>query len=311
MIYIIGHKKPDLDSVASAIAFAQFQNKKHKSSAIPAITDPINNETEFILNKFNFTKPQLIKSSDIKKNDEIILVDHNEKDQRLDNLNPEQIIGIFDHHKINLDLPKPIRIEIRILGSTCTLLWLLFQRHNFSIKPKLASLMLCGILSDTVGFKSATTTDSDKIAGTHLSKLASISNIDKLIFEIFQAKSNINNLTEEQIIKNDYKIFKFGNKKVFIGQLETVEQEKILKTRSAKLLTALNNIRQNEKIDLMFLAITDILRINTKIITDRPIETQIIKKAFNKIAKNNITDIGPLLSRKKEIAPAIEKIIIS
>jgi len=309
MIYIIGHKKPDLDSVASAIAFAQFQNHKQKSSAIPVIADPVNNETKFILKKFNFTAPKLIKAANIKNKDKIILVDHNEENQRLDQLNPEQIISIFDHHKANLNLSKPIRIEIRPLGSTCSLLWLLFQRHHFQIKSQLASLMLCGILSDTVGFKSATTTNTDKTAGSNLAKIASISDINKLTLEIFKAKSNIDNLNEEQIIKNDYKIYKFGNKKVFIGQLETVEQEKIIQNRLNKLISALNNVRHKESVDLIFLAISDILKVNTKILADRKIEVQIAEKAFQTTAKNNIIDIGTKLSRKKEIAPVIEKII--
>lgn len=311
MIYIIGHKKPDLDSVASAIALTSFQNNKQADSATAAIADPINNETKFILEKFGIESPKLITSQDIKETDEVILVDHNEKDQRLDDLNSEQIIGIFDHHKINADLPKPIRIDINPIGSTCSLLWLLFTQHNFNIETKIASIMLSGILSDTVGFKSPTTTDTDKIAGANLAEIAKISDVDTLTLEIFKAKSNISNLTDEEIVKNDYKIFEFGSKKVFIGQIETVEQEEIINTRKDSLLKAMLQIRQQESVDLIYLVISDILKINSKILIIEEPEKQVAEKAFSAQAQNNILDAGPRISRKKEIAPPIENVLTS
>jgi manganese-dependent inorganic pyrophosphatase len=309
MIYIIGHKKPDLDSTASAITLATFQNSKQANSAIAVLADPVNNETKFILNKFNIEIPKVITATDIKKDDQVILVDHNEKDQRLDNLNPEQIIGIFDHHKINADLPKPIRIDINPIGSTCTLLWLLFQRENFNIEPKIASIMLSGILSDTVGFKSPTTTNIDKIAGANLAEIAKTPNIDALTLEIFKAKSNVKDLTDKELIKNDYKIFEFGGKKVFIGQVETVEQEEIINTRKESLLKAMMEVKQQESVDLIYLVISDILKINSKIIIVEETEKDIAEKAFSTSAQDSILDAGPRISRKKEIAPPIEKIL--
>lgn len=311
MIYIIGHKKPDLDSVASAIALADFQNNKQADSSIAAIADPINNETQFILKKFGIESPKLITSQDIKETDEVILVDHNEKDQRLDGLNPEQIIGIFDHHKINADLPKPIRIDINPIGSTCSLLWLLFTQQNFTIEPKIASIMLSGILSDTVGFKSPTTTETDKIAGSNLAEIAQISDIDALTLEIFKAKSNVANLTAEELVKNDYKIFEFGDKKVFIGQVETVEQDEIINTRKESLLKAMLQIKQQESVDLIYLVISDILKINSKIFIIEGAEKDIAEKAFSAQTQNNILDAGPRISRKKEIVPPIENTLAS
>ena len=125
--------------------------------------------------------------------------------------------------------------------------------------------------------------------------------------KIFKAKSNVSSLTDRQIVTNDYKIFDFAGKKVLIDQLETVEQAKILQDKKSSLLKAMAEVKTAQKVDLLFVAISDILRINTKLLILG--EEEIAKKAFGGRVENNVLDIGPKLSRKKEIAPAIEKTI--
>jgi len=305
--YIIGHQKPDLDSVVAAISLAEFFKQKGDPTGTPVLADPINPETEFVLNKFGVTPPPVITANDITPEDQILLVDHNEEDQRLPGINPDQISGIVDHHKANLNLNHPISISVKTWGSTNTIIYFKFKLHGLTVSTDLAKLMLAAILSDTVGLKSATTTDKDKEAIKDLSNIAGISDIDGLTLEIFKAKSNITELAPEEIVKNDYKVFEFAQK-TFIGQLETVEQENLISNRKEELLSALQKVKEEEGVQLAFLAITDVLKVNTKLLLASETEATVAEKAFSQTpTKDNLIDIGAKLSRKKEIAPPIEK----
>ncbi len=308
--YIFGHIKPDLDSVVAALSFSEYAKLNGVENPTPVIIDQFNPETKFVFEKFGITSPQLISVSDILPEDKVILVDHNEADQRLTGLNQDQIIGIYDHHKVSLNLSQPIEIVVLPLGSSNTVAWYLFKEFNFKVESSLAKLMLCAILSDTVGLKSSTTTDTDKKAVSDLSVLAGITNVESLTLEIFKAKSNVAMLTDDQVVKNDYKIFDFGGKKVFIDQLETVEQDVLLNTRKEGLLKSLETIKDEENVDFIILAITDILKVNTKLLVNGVGETDLIQKAFGGTVTENILDIGPKMSRKKDIAPAIEKALL-
>lgn len=303
--YVFGHIKPDLDSVVAAISIAEYSKLNGVENPTPVIIEDINEETKFVFNKFGITTPKLITLADIKPEDRVILVDHNEPDQRLAGLNQEQIIGIYDHHKVNLNFSSPIEICIMPFGSSNTVAWQLFNEINYQFPSDLAKLMLCAVLSDTVGLKSSTTTDKDRSAVSDLSKSASINDIDSLTLEIFKAKSNISSLTDEQVVLNDYKIFDFG-KKVLIGQIETVEQDVLLNTRKTGLLSALQLIKEREGVDYIILAVTDILKVNTKLLVSGAGESDLIQKAFGGTVENNVLDIGPKMSRKKDIAPTIE-----
>ena len=308
--FIIGHQKPDTDAVVATLALEYlYSNMKNSpySSLVPAITHKLNPETNFIFEKLQVTPPKIISTSDIKQDDQVILVDHNEPSQRLDNLNPDQIVEIIDHHKANLDLNKPIILTFKNWGSTNTIIYDLMKQNQITPDRKTAELMLAAILSDTVGYKSATTTKKDKAYGEELTKIAKVTSIDEFTFEILKAKSDISSLSDLQIVTNDYKIFAFS-KKTLINQVETVEQEQVL-NRKNDLLKAMAKAKQEHNVDLVFCAVSDILKVNTKLLLLSEDEATIAETAFSTKSKDNIIDIGSKLSRKKEIAPPIEKVL--
>ncbi len=304
--FVIGHKKPDLDAVVSALAVAEFRKQRgDRGNPTAVIADPINPETTFVFNKFGVSSPKLITAADITPGDKIILVDHNESDQRLDNLPQDQVVAIIDHHKFNVNFNHAIKITAMPIGSTNTIVYLKFKQYGLAIEPTLAKLMLCAVLSDTVGLKSGTTTEKDHVAVNDLSRIAGITDVDSLTLEIFKAKSSISSLSPEQIVKNDYKIFEF-TKKTFIGQIETVEQDEVISKHKAELLTAMKTVKQSEGVALIFLAVSDILKVNTKLILLGDEEIKLAEKAFGGKAVNNVLNIGAKLSRKKDFAPPIE-----
>lgn len=305
--YIIGHLKPDLDSVVAAISFAEYCKLNSVENPTPAIIDEPNNETKFVFEKFNLPLPSKISLADIAPEDKVVLVDHNEADQRLVGLNPDQIVGIFDHHKVNINFSSPIEICVMPFGSSNTVAWQLFSEIKYQISSDLAKLMLSAILSDTVGLKSSTTTEKDRLAANDLQKTSGVLDLENLTLQIFMAKSDLSKLSDEQVVLNDYKIFDFSGQKVLIGQTETVEQSEIIATKKDSLLKAMEQIKQREGVNQIYLALTDILKVNTKILILSESEKLTAEKAFGSLVENNVLDIGPKMSRKKDIAPLIEK----
>ena len=314
--YLISHQKPDLDSITCTLAYTEFlltpQGKDPSlGQIISTRCDSINNETSYVLSKFKIPPPALINETVIKPQDQIILLDHNEESQRMKGLNQDQIISIIDHHMAKISLPKPIRIDIRPWGSTSTIIYNYYKERSILPQVKTLRLLLCAILSDTLGLKSSTTTPEDQKTVNEIVLKLNLSKNDlkTLTFEIFKAKSNISNLTPPQILTNDYKVFNFP-KKTFVGQVETVEPQIVLKQKP-QLLNAMKKVKKQENIDLIFLAITDILKENTKLIYLGDEEKEVLKKAFGSRGEANVLDIGHRLSRKKEIAPPVEKALSS
>lgn len=308
--YILGHKKPDTDAVVAPMAlaylFGQDSAKFGHENPVAAITEDLNPETKFLFEKFGVASPRIISASDLTDGDTVVLVDHNEADQRMDGLEESRIVEVVDHHKVNINLSQPIFMTFKAWGASSTIVYWMMKKFHVTPDKTIASLMLAAILSDTVGFKSATTTPVDKQLGMELAKLAGISDVDAFTLEIFKAKSDISSLTIEQIIKNDYKVFDFGTK-TMIDQLETVEQETLVTERKAELLAGMQTVKSEMGVPLLFVAITDILKVNTKLLILGEQEAQVATKAFGGTVTDNILDIGPKMSRKKEIAPAIEK----
>lgn len=312
MKYIIGHKKPDVDSVVSAVSLKYLFDKKpcfSQEESRAVLTDPANRETEFVFDKFNTKIPKVLSSDEVESKDNFVLVDHNEESQRLNGVEDSQITDIFDHHKLSLNLNKPIFVTTKPWGSTTTIVWYLMQLNNVEPDKNLAGLMICAILSDTVGLKSATTTKKDKKAIEELNEIAGINDLKDLTFNIFKAKSSIKGLSNKELVKKDYKIYDFKKQKVFINQIETVEQDKVLE-KSEELIKTIRSIKKEMNLDKAYVLVTDILKVNSKVITLEE-DQDVIEKAFPKAEKLSagIYDIGPKMSRKKEVAPVIEKVL--
>ena len=308
--YVIGHLKPDTDSVVAAMALAELYQQVScfgYANVQAAITEAINPETQYLFDKFQVTAPAILQASDLAADDQVVLVDHNELDQRLKDLPSKQIVEIVDHHKANLSFDHPIFLTFKTWGSSNTIVYFLMKQNDFVPDKTLASLMLAAILSDTVGFKSATCTDKDRQMAQELATIAEIDDLAAFTLEIFQAKSNLSALSCEELVKNDYKIFDFSGKKVLIDQLETVEQQQLLADKKDCLLQAMAQVKQELGVDLIFVVVSDILQVNSKILLLSAAEEQLASQAFGGQAQDQVLDIGPKLSRKKEIAPVIEQ----
>lgn len=303
-IYIIGHKSPDLDSVASAISYANFKNKqKNANMYIPAVTADINQVTKFVLDKFNFKTPEILSDASNKK---FILVDHNEFSQALEKMDEAEIVEILDHHKINFKYDLPITINIKPWGSTCSILAQMYFDNNIEIDRSLAGLMLSAILDDTLITKSPTCVDKDRKLIEKLAKLAGVSNWQKYGFEMFKVKSSVKNFTDLEIIKNDFKDFEFKTGKFGIGQVETVDLSEF-DSRAETLLTAMEKMRAKENYYSVVLFFTDIINEGSRFLIASNNKEEIIKALGGEL-KNNKVYISGIMSRKKQVVPLISKV---
>lgn len=309
-IFVVGHKSPDLDSAASAFEYAEFLTKSKRyenADVVPARVGDINTETKFVFEKFGAQIPEELNNFEIGKMDRVVLVDHNEETQRAKTVPNDQILEIVDHHKVKVDFPTPVRIDIRPLGCTSTMIYALFKSHEIEPSKETDSLMLASILSDTQGLKSSTTTGVDATAAHALAKKLGIDE-KELTFEIFKAKSDLTGLKPLEIARRDFKVFDFGGTPVFINQVEVVEPKKVLAMKD-ELIDALEKAKSQEQAKLGFLVVTDILNVNSKIIFSTDKERGVLEDAFDAKFEDHIADVGAKMSRKKDIAPAIEKVL--
>jgi manganese-dependent inorganic pyrophosphatase len=303
-IYVIGHKSPDTDSVCSAIAYSEYLKKIKKLNTAPAIAGEINPETKYVLERFGFKTPQILTGVSGQK---LILVDHNERNQSPDGIENAAIIEVLDHHKISFELGYPVKFHAEPAGSTATLVAkILMSDKKYKMTPQTAGLLLSAILSDTVVFKSATTTKEDIEVAKTLAKKSRVKDLKKFGIEIKEKKASLKGLTADQIIKSDFKEFEAGGKKFGIGQIEVVKLDEA-KSRKAELLKRMEEIKTESALDFVALMETDIIKEGSELLVSGNLTP--IEKAFGvKLADNSVYFKG-MMSRKKDLLPPLmEKI---
>lgn len=300
-IFVLGHKNPDTDALCSAIAYADFLKKKGKE-AEAVRTGNLNEETKFALNYFGVKIPPPLKNIANKK---VILLDHNEKEQSLEGIEKAEILEVIDHHKISFSFEKPIYFLTKPVGSTCTIVAEKFLKEKVKLEPKIAGILLCGILSDTVAFRSPTTTEKDKEISQKLAKIAKIKNLDQFGIQLKKKKATLKGMTISEILNSDVKDFDFSGKKVRISQVEICDLKEI-KDRKSKLISEMEKILKKENLDLFLLMGTDIIKIGTEILAVG--NEKKLENAFKKKLKENSFYLPKVMSRKKEIVPPLMKV---
>lgn len=300
-IYVIGHKSPDLDSVAAAIAYANYKNKKNKVDIyIPAVAGETNKVTDFVLQKFGFEKPEMLVSAKDKK---ILLVDHNESAQMIDGAEADNVVEILDHHKMNFANSSPIRIDVWPLGSSNSIIYKKYKWNNIENDKNMAGLMLSAVLDDTVITKSPTCTDDDKEIISELSEIAGIDDWEAFGIEMFKVKASVSDMSDEEVVKMDYKDFEVKQGKFGLGQVETVDLEEF-SSRESALLAELDRLREEGDYHSTILFITDILKGGSLFLVSSIDETA-LGEALKADFKNKKAYIDGIMSRKKQVAPAI------
>ncbi len=301
-VYVVGHKSPDTDSVTSAIAYAELK-KAQGVDAVAVMQGELNPESTMVLDKFGFAAPEIMTDAAGKQ---VILVDHSDIAQAPDNLGDGEVVEIIDHHKIgDVTTNNPILFCAQPVGCTGTVLKHLYDVNKVEIPKNIAGIMLCAILSDTVLFKSPTTTDADKAACEVLAGIAGVADMEALAMEMFKAKSAVQGVPMKDLIFRDYKDFDMAGNKVGCGQLELVDLSLVADMRD-DLYKTLQEVKDEGGRHTIFLMLTDIMKEGTDlmVITDDP---AIVEKGLNVKLDGPSVWIDGMMSRKKQTIPPMQK----
>lgn len=232
----------------------------------------------------------------------VILVDHNSYEQSAIGLNEAEIIEIIDHHNIsNIGTTHPINFRNMPVGSTNTIIYLMYKENNIKIPKNIAGMMLSGILSDTLILNSPTTTNIDKTVVNDLARIAGV-NYKKYGFDMISYGTKLDGKTKEEILYTDFKKYPTDEGTIGLGQIFTTNIDEI-NCEMDEYITMLNRISNNNDFKFVALFVTDIIKNGTYIYYSSEGE-DILRKAFNTDMTEG-TYIPDIVSRKSQILPPI------
>ena len=297
-----GHKSPDTDTICSAIVMSDLQRKLGKEVEAKRLGE-LNKETKFALNYLGVDAPELIEK--VEDGQEVILVDHNEFSQSVDNIENTKIKMVVDHHRIcDFKTAEPLYYRAEPVGCTSTILYKLYKENGVEIDKKVAGLMLSAIISDTLLLKSPTKTDEDEKAVYELAKIAEI-DFEKYGLDMLKAGTDLSDLSAKELIELDCKEFDLNGKKAKVAQVNTADINDMM-TRKEEIEEAINADINANNVDVFVLAITDIINSNSQAIVLGN-SSNIFETAFEKKLENNTAFLPGVVSRKKQIIPVLEK----
>lgn len=305
MIKVFGHKSPDTDSTGSPIIWSWYLNNVKGLVSKAVLQGDPNNEAKFVLHRWGLQKPEIIK--DVSDDDDVVIVDTNNVTELPSNIGNANIIGLIDHHLLQggLSTSTPIDITIRPLACTATIMIDLMGRETVANLPKeIKGLALSCILSDTLEFRSPTTTEHDQQVAEDLARDLGI-NIPDYAAEMFAAKSDVSMFTDDQLIMIDSKRYDLGGKKLRISVMETTTPSQVLERRDS-LLASLKVGAEREEVDVILFFVVDILNGNSTLLVPNDLVRTIAKNSFGVQGEGPTIELPGIVSRKKQIIPNLK-----
>ena len=256
---------------------------------------PILDETDHVvgtLSRYHLLRPN---------RKQVVLVDHNELSQSVDGLSEAEILAIIDHHRLaDVQTGAPIYVRNEPVGATCTIVASMFQERGIMPNRHLAGLLAAGIVSDTIFFKSPTATPRDRMMAERMAAIAGES-LDELGRDIF-TPSATRETDARKMLLSDFKHFVIAGHKIGIGQINCIDSAELLKRRD-EFLAVMEQVKQEREFDILLLMLTDVLKEGTVLLSVGDLDT--VEEAFNVKIKNNTVFLPGVLSRKKQVVPAL------
>jgi manganese-dependent inorganic pyrophosphatase len=305
MIKVFGHKAPDTDTTCCAILWAWYLNEHTRTKAAPYVLGPLNNETAFVLNRWGLPTPAILPA--LQSTDQVAIVDTNNPQELPENINDTTIMSIIDHHKLvgGLKTNKPLEMIIRPLASTATVIHDYIGDHAETLPPAMQGLVLSCILSDTLAFRSPTTTPHDQSVAESIAKNLGV-DIATYAAEMFAAKSDISSFSDAELIKLDSKKYEVGSKNFRVSVIETAAPQLVM-TRKDGLVSAIKQCVQEESdCDEVLLFMIDILSESATAFTYNELTTQVIEKSFGVAVSGDTHALPGVVSRKTQIVPVLK-----
>ena len=236
---------------------------------------------------------------------QVVLVDHNEVDQAVDNIEKADILEIIDHHKLGtLQTVQPISFRNQPVGCTGTIMYQIYGEQKLEIPPKIAGLLCAAIISDTLMFRSPTCTLQDKMAAGALALIADIS-IEQFAKEMFRAGSNLKDKSPEEIFYQDYKKFIAEGDICFgVGQISSMDSEE-LKEIKARLLPFMVSECGRHGVTRVYFMLTDIMTQSTELLFYGEGSQEMAENAFKMEPQDDSFYLEGVVSRKKQLIPPL------
>ena len=296
---IFGHKNPDTDSITSSLVMANLE-KALGNDVEACRLGKINKETQYVLDYLKMDPPTLIES--VEDGADVILVDHNNPMESIDNIDNVNVKKVIDHHAVVLTTGYPLYYRAEPLGCTETVLYKLYKEYGVEITKEIATLMVSGIVSDTLLFKSPTCTPMDKEVAEELAKKAGV-DIVEYGLEMLKAGTDISDLSVDEILALDAKEIDIKGNKVLINQVNTASIDDVMKMKDA-LEEGINKAIEEKGLDLFMLLITDIVNSNSQTISIGK-RADLVEKSYNVVLEDNTALLEGVVSRKKEVIPVL------
>ena len=300
---VFGHKSPDTDSTASPLIWDWFLNHTGRKAKAVLLGQP-NTEAAFVAKRWGFDLPDII--DDVEADQSCVIVDTNNPAELPANINNADVLAIIDHHKLagGLETKNPINITVRPLACTATIMHQMMGDHAGQMPEAVKGLMLSCILSDTLAFRSPTTTDIDKDLAETLAKDLGI-DIEAYASEMFEAKSDISAFSDAELLRMDSKEYAVDGKKFRVSVLETTAPQIVL-DRKTSLMDTMPKVANEDGVDQVLLFVVDILKEEATMLIPNDLTKTVAEKSFAATVEGDSVVLPGVMSRKKQIIPALK-----
>ncbi len=300
---VFGHKSPDTDSTGSPLAWAWYLTEVKGIPAKAVLLGEPNTEAAFVLRHWGLDKPEIIAS--VAPGTPVVIVDTNNPAELPKDINAADITAIIDHHKLvgGLETRGPIDITIRPLACTATLMADLMGADLARAPRAIKGAMLSCIVSDTLEFRSPTTTPHDRAVAEALAAELGV-DLHALASAMFEAKSDVSAFSDAELLRMDSKEYTVAGKELRISVLETTAPKVIL-DRKASLMQSMGDVAKEDGADQVLLFVIDILREEATLLVPNDLVKTLAEKSFGASVSGDTVVLPGIMSRKKQIIPAL------
>ena len=303
MIQVFGHKAPDTDATGSAIIWSWYLNEIKDQAAAPKLLGKPNSEAAFVLQRWGFDQPEII--VDVNEGDDVIIVDTNNPAELPASINFANILEIIDHHMLvgGIRTKCPINITIRPLACTATIMADIMASDLTKAPEAIKGIMLSCILSDTLEFRSPTTTETD-VALAHLLADELVIDINSYATDMFAAKSDVSAFSDSELLRMDSKMYEVGGKNFRVSVLETTSPTIVL-NRKVGLMDTMKTVAREDGVDQVLMFVVDILNEQSTLLVANDLVKTVAEKSFGVTVVSDTILLPGVISRKKQIIPQL------
>ncbi len=304
MIKVFGHKAPDTDATGSAIIWSWYLNEVRGQHAAPFVQDEPNAEAKFVLERWNLDCPALL--GGVKAGDDVAIVDTNNPAELPDGINSANVVAVMDHHLIagGLQTSQPIEFVIRPVAATATVIAGVMGDALGDAPESIKGMMLSCIISDTLEFRSPTTTNEDRELALRLATELGVGISDHAA-ELFAAKSDVSHLSASELLRLDSKIYDTPKGKFRITMLETTSPSGLLE-RKDELIGSMASVASEDGVEEILVFVIDILGLEATLVVPNDKVRSTAESAFGVTSMGDTIVLPGIVSRKKQIVPALQ-----